>query len=53
MKGYAICCNIFVNDIELYYVSSDCVNSRDIVLGYCSTLDDVNNLVNTLKGAKK
>lgn len=45
---YAICCDIFTNKIEFYYIDSDSI-FRDIVIGYCNNLDDVNSIIAVIK----
>ena len=48
-KGtYAICCDIFTNHIEFYYLDGDVVSYRDTVLGYCDSLKDVNLIIDEL-----
>ena len=46
--NYTICCDFFTNGIEFYYLSYDSVSSRDIVIGYCNSLEDVNSIIDEL-----
>lgn len=45
---FAICCEIFTNHVEFYYLDKDSVSYRDIVLGYCDSLKDVNLIIDEL-----
>lgn len=45
---FAICCDIFTNHVEFYYLDEDVVSYRDTVLGYCDSLKDVNLIIDEL-----
>lgn len=45
---FAICCDIFTNHVEFYYLDKDVVSYRDTVLGYCDSLKDVNLIIDEL-----
>ena len=48
---FAICCDIFTNHVEFYYLAEDAVSYRDTVLGYCDSLKDVNLIIDELSDA--
>ena len=50
---YVICCDFFTDKIEFYYLGDDVVSHRDIVVGYCDSLKDVNLIINELSNKFK
>jgi hypothetical protein len=50
---YVICCDFFTDKIEFYYLADDVVSHRDIVVGYCDSLKDVNLIINELSNKFK